>query len=171
MADQHPAPGDSFLRWWAPAALGVASIVAGVTLQVLPDMPLRVMVAVVGAGLVLAGISRLSRLGPGWAVLAPVVAAMWLLSGLLQLVIAVTVDGPATSRLLALGGVSTLVGTAFAVWPRSLPLASAPDPGAPDADPTGPGRPDDLTSDATEAEPWDACSQSSPGSFPDSRYS
>jgi hypothetical protein len=171
MADQHPAPGQSFLRWWVPAALGIVSIVTGVTLQVLPDMPLRVAVGVLGAALVLYGIARLRRLGAGWAVLAPVVAAMWLLSGLLQLVIAVTVDGPATPRLLALGGVSTLVGTAFAVWPRSLPLAPAPGPGAPDADPSGPGRPDDLTSDATEAPRWDACSPSSPGSFRGSRCS
>ena len=116
LAAAGPTAGNAS-RWWLPAVLGIGSIVTGVALQVLPDAPLRVTVAVVGVALVFGGIGRLRSLGPAWAVLAPVVAIMWLLSGLLQLVIAVTVDGSATARLLALGGLSMLVGTGFAVWP------------------------------------------------------
>jgi uncharacterized membrane protein HdeD (DUF308 family) len=115
-AADRPVAGNAS-RWWLPAVLGIGSIVTGVALPVLPDAPLRVVVAVVGVALVFGGIGRLRSLGPAWAVLAPVVAIMWLLSGLLQLVIAVTVDGSATARLLALSGLSMLVGTGFAVWP------------------------------------------------------
>jgi uncharacterized membrane protein HdeD (DUF308 family) len=128
MMDSPVAPGtaaghaarDSRFRWWLPALLGVASIISGIALQVLPDSSLRVAVALIGGMLVLVGITCLRGCVSGWAVLATVVASLWLLSGLTQLLIASTVSGPAGNRLLRLSVASIVVGVAFAFWPYPL---------------------------------------------------
>jgi hypothetical protein len=77
-----------------------------------------------------------------------VAATIWLLSGLFQLVIAAAASGRSGDRLLALGGVSTVVGTAFALWPRSTPVIPGPD-----------------NSDPPKTQPRDDLSPSSPGAF------
>jgi hypothetical protein len=118
--------GKDSLRWWLPVGVGVSAIAAGVTLQLVPDVPPRVMAAVVGAVLALGGIACLRRQVTGWVVFAPVAATIWLLSGLSQLVVAATVSDRSGDRVLALGGVSTVIGTAFALWPRSTPIGSVP---------------------------------------------
>jgi uncharacterized membrane protein HdeD (DUF308 family) len=111
-APEHP------LRWWLPAMLGVAAIAFGVALPVLPDASLRVIAAMFGIALVLGGIARLRTLVIGWTVLATVLAVLWLFSGLAQLVVATTAGGSIDGRLVGLGLFSTMVGIAFAVWPR-----------------------------------------------------
>jgi len=147
--------GEGSLRWWLAVVLGLSSIAVGITIQVVPDASLRVVAAVIGVVLALRGIASLRRLVPGWTVLAHLVATTWLLSGLFQLVIAAVVGG----RLLALGAVTTVVGTAFAVWPRSTGVVRRPAVPAPASasDTRGP--------DMTEVEPRDVCSRSFPGSF------
>jgi uncharacterized membrane protein HdeD (DUF308 family) len=111
-AQENPA------RWWLPATLGVSAIAFGVALPLLPDESLRVIAAVLGIGLVLGGIARLRSLVTDWLVLATVLAVLWLFSGLALLVIATTSAGSTDGRLVGLGVFSTIVGIAFAVWPR-----------------------------------------------------
>jgi uncharacterized membrane protein HdeD (DUF308 family) len=107
------------LHWWLPATMGVTAIAFGVALPILPDASLRVIAAMLGIAFVLGGIACLRILVTGWAVLATVLAVLWLFSGLAQLVIAMTVAGPTDGRLVGLGAFSTIVGIAFAVWPRA----------------------------------------------------
>jgi uncharacterized membrane protein HdeD (DUF308 family) len=78
---------------------------------------------VVGVLLILGGVACLRNLVTAVAVLATLVAAMWLLSGLSELVIAFTVHGPSRGWLIALGVVSILTGLVFAIWPE-LSLAT-----------------------------------------------
>jgi uncharacterized membrane protein HdeD (DUF308 family) len=111
-AREHP------LRWWLPATLGVTAIAVGIALPILPDASLRVIATMFGVALVFGGIARLRTLVIGWAVLATVLAVLWLFSGLAQLVIVTTAGGSVDGRLVGLGVFSTIIGIAFAVWPR-----------------------------------------------------
>jgi uncharacterized membrane protein HdeD (DUF308 family) len=107
------------LRWWLPATLGITAIAFGIALPILPDASLRVIAAMLGIAFVLGGIACLRTLVAEWAVLATVLAVLWLFSGLAQLVIATTAAGSTDGRLVGLGAFSTIVGIAFAVWPRA----------------------------------------------------
>jgi uncharacterized membrane protein HdeD (DUF308 family) len=105
-------------RWWLPATLGVAAIAFGIALPLLPDASLRAIAVLFGIALVLGGIARLRSLVTEWLVLATILAVLWLFSGLALLVIATTTAGSTDGRLVGLGVFSTIVGIAFAVWPR-----------------------------------------------------
>jgi len=119
IAKEEPlATRESPLHWWVPAMLGVTAIAFGIALPILPDVSLRVMATLVGVAFVLGGIARLRTLVTGWAVLATVLAVLWLFSGLAVLVLATTTGGSIDGRLIGLGAFSTIVGIAFAVWPR-----------------------------------------------------
>jgi uncharacterized membrane protein HdeD (DUF308 family) len=78
---------------------------------------------IVGVLLVLGGIACLRNLVTGLAAVATLVALTWLLSGMAELVLAFTVTGSARTTFLLLGGLSTVVGIVFAVWPE-LSLAT-----------------------------------------------
>jgi uncharacterized membrane protein HdeD (DUF308 family) len=116
--ESRVATRESPLHWWVPATLGVTAIAFGIALPILPDVSLRVMATLVGVGFVLGGIARLRTLVAGWAVLATVLAVLWLFCGLAVLVLATTTGGSIDGRLIGLGAFSTIVGIAFAVWPR-----------------------------------------------------
>jgi uncharacterized membrane protein HdeD (DUF308 family) len=116
--EKRVATRENPLYWWVPAMLGVAAIAFGIALPLLPDLSLRVMATLVGVAFVLGGIARLRSLVVGWAVLATVLAVLWLFSGLAVLVLATTTGGSIDGRLVGLGAFSTIVGIAFAVWPR-----------------------------------------------------
>jgi uncharacterized membrane protein HdeD (DUF308 family) len=83
----------------------------------------QVLSGIVGVLLVVAGIACLRNHVTSLAVLATVVAFMWLFSGLSELVIAFAVTGSARGWLIVIGVLSALVGFAFLVWPQ-LSLAS-----------------------------------------------
>jgi uncharacterized membrane protein HdeD (DUF308 family) len=83
----------------------------------------QVLSGIVGLLLIVAGVACLRNLVTSLALLATLVAFMWLFSGLAELVIAFATHGPTRVWLLLLGAVSTLIGIAFLVWPR-LTLAT-----------------------------------------------
>jgi uncharacterized membrane protein HdeD (DUF308 family) len=83
----------------------------------------QVLSGIVGVLLVLGGIACLRNLVAGLAAVATLVALTWLLSGMAELVLAFTVTGSARTTFLLLGGLSTVVGIVFAVWPE-LSLAT-----------------------------------------------
>ena len=113
-----PAAQEKPSRWWLPATLGVIAIASGIALPLLPEVSLRFIAALFGIALALGGIARLRTLVTEWAVLATILAVLWLFSGLALLVIAMTTAGSTDGRLVGLGVFSTIVGIAFAVWPR-----------------------------------------------------
>jgi uncharacterized membrane protein HdeD (DUF308 family) len=72
---------------------------------------------IVGVLLVMGGVACLRNLATGLAVLATIVALMWIFSGLSEIALGVSGTGSTRVGLLILGVASTLVGFALMVWP------------------------------------------------------
>jgi uncharacterized membrane protein HdeD (DUF308 family) len=72
---------------------------------------------IVGVLLVVGGVACLRNLATGLAVLATIVALMWLFSGLSEIALAMSATGSTRVGMLVLGVASTIVGFALIVWP------------------------------------------------------
>ena len=76
-----------------------------------------VLSGIVGILLILGGVACLRNLVTRLAVLATVVALVWLFSGLSELVAGFTIQGSSRIWFILLGALSVLVGIALLVWP------------------------------------------------------
>jgi uncharacterized membrane protein HdeD (DUF308 family) len=133
--------------WWLNLTLGIVSVVLGVAVLVWPRLSLgvmavlvgcwlllsgfvriigaflpggvgqRVLSAVVGVVLVIAGMICLRSLVTGLAVLALMVAFTWLFGGLTALVMGFQASGGTRVALIVLGALSALLGLVFLFVP------------------------------------------------------
>ncbi|SHN45095.1 Uncharacterized membrane protein HdeD, DUF308 family [Cryptosporangium aurantiacum] len=132
------------------AALGFLWIVLGVAVLAWPEATIRVVAVLLGLGLLAVGVIRVllglvagRRLGSivvgvvlavggvlcladvatGKGALAFLVAALWVIDGAAELVLAVGARGSDRIWLFVVGGLTVVAGIAFLVWPQ-LSLAS-----------------------------------------------
>ncbi|WP_433608222.1 HdeD family acid-resistance protein [Dactylosporangium sp. CA-139114] len=77
----------------------------------------RVLAAVVAVMLVAAGVACLRSAEGGERVLAALIGLSWLVSGFVQLTVAMLASGPVRTWLAILGGVSAVAGLVFILWP------------------------------------------------------
>jgi uncharacterized membrane protein HdeD (DUF308 family) len=123
------AAGVAMLVWPGVTArvmavlLGIWLLVAGIA-RVLSafwsgrGVGAQVLSGIVGLLLIAAGVACLRDLVKGLALLATIVALLWLFSGLSELVLAFAAQGATRVWMLVVGIASLLVGVAFLVWPK-----------------------------------------------------
>jgi len=138
---------ESLFPWWLILSLGIVSVLLGITVLVWPGPSLGVMAVLVGCWLLLSGIARivgaflpggvgqrvlsavvgvvlviagmicLRNLVTGLAVLALMVAFTWLFGGLAAMVMGFQASGGTRVALIALGTLSALLGLVFLFVP------------------------------------------------------
>jgi len=139
---------ESLFPWWLILTLGIVSVVLGIAVLVWPELSLGVMAVLVGCWLLLSGIARiigaflpgsvgqrvlsavvgvvlviagmicLRNLVTGVAVLALMVAFTWLFGGFTALVMGFRSEGGTRVVLIVLGALSALLGLVFLFVPR-----------------------------------------------------
>jgi uncharacterized membrane protein HdeD (DUF308 family) len=138
---------DSLFPWWLSLTLGIVSVLLGIAVLIWPGLSLgvlavlvgcwlllsgiariigaflpggvgqRVLSAVVGVVLVIAGMICLRNLVTGLAVLALMIAFTWLFGGIAALVMGFQANGGTRVALIILGALSALLGLLFLFVP------------------------------------------------------